>query len=57
MNLILLGFIATVLTTVSILPQVIKVVKLKETRDLSFLYWGILAVGLFFMVYLWCFKS
>lgn len=50
MNLILLGFIATVLTTVSILPQVIKVIKLKETRDLSFLYWGILAVGLF----LWC---
>lgn len=51
MNLFLLGFIATILTTVSILPQVIKVIKLKETKDLSFLYWGILASGLV----LWCF--
>jgi len=50
MDLILLGFVATTLTTVSILPQVIKVIKLKETKDLSLLYWGILAGGLF----LWC---
>jgi MtN3 and saliva related transmembrane protein len=46
MDLILLGFVATLLTTISVLPQVIKVIKLKETRDLSFLYWGVLASGL-----------
>lgn len=50
MDLMLLGFVATLITTISVLPQVIKIIQLKETREISFLYWGILAVGLI----LWC---
>ena len=36
----LIGFIAGFLTVISSLPQIIKILKLKETRDIS-IYWAI----------------
>lgn len=41
----ILGFVAGTLTTIALLPQVIKVWKLKETRDLSLLMYIILCIG------------
>lgn len=46
-DLKILGFVAAFLTTVGTLPQVIKVVKTKKTKDLSFLMYGIMTVGIF----------
>jgi MtN3 and saliva related transmembrane protein len=48
----LIGFVAAVLTTTSLLPQVIKSLKMKETKDISLLMYVILATGMFlWMVY------
>lgn len=48
----IIGFMAAVLTTTSLVPQVIKSWKLKETRDISFLMYVILGIGVFlWMVY------
>lgn len=44
---IIVGMIAAFLSTVSSLPQVIKTIKLKETKDISFWMWAFLAVGIF----------
>ncbi|KYC52836.1 MAG: PQ loop repeat protein [Candidatus Methanofastidiosum methylothiophilum] len=41
-----IGLIAAFLTTVSSLPQVIKTIRLKETRDISFWMWAFLACGI-----------
>jgi MtN3 and saliva related transmembrane protein len=38
---------AAFLTTISSLPQVIKTIRLKETRDISFWMWIFLSVGIF----------
>lgn len=43
----IVGLIAAFLTTVSSLPQVIKTIKLKETRDISFWMWTFLSLGIF----------
>jgi len=45
--IIIVGMIAAFLSTVSSLPQVIKTIKLKETKDISFWMWAFLAVGIF----------
>jgi MtN3 and saliva related transmembrane protein len=47
----LIGFIAAGLTTSSFLPQVIKAVKTKQTKDISFLMYIILlfGIGLWFL--------
>ncbi len=42
----LLGYIAGVLTTASFAPQLIKTVKTKSTRDISFKMYAILSVGI-----------
>ncbi|NYT04622.1 MAG: hypothetical protein GKC00_07955 [Candidatus Methanofastidiosa archaeon] len=48
MNIIVvIGLAAAFLTTVSSLPQVIKTIKLKETRDISFWMWTFLSLGIF----------
>lgn len=48
MNIVtIIGLTAAFLTTVSSLPQVIKTIRLKETRDISFWMWTFLAVGIF----------
>ncbi|WP_167882424.1 SemiSWEET transporter [Leptospira sarikeiensis] len=44
----LLGFIACTLTTLAFVPQVIKVVLEKKTRDISRNMYLILSVGVFF---------
>ena len=41
-----IGLIAAFLTTVSSLPQVIKTIRLKETRDISFWMWTFLSCGI-----------
>lgn len=48
MNLItVLGLIAGTLTTISFIPQVIKVVTSKSTKDISFLMFLIFTIGVF----------
>ena len=47
MNLIYLGLIAGILTTISFLPQVIKTFKTRKTDDISLLMYIILCVGTF----------
>lgn len=46
-NLEFLGFIAGTLTTVSIIPQVIKTWKLKETKDISLGMYILMTLGIF----------
>lgn len=47
MNLIsAVGFLAGLLTTVSGLPQAVKILRLKETRDLSLLTYALLNTGI-----------
>ncbi|MBA3005430.1 MAG: hypothetical protein FP810_02335 [Desulfocapsa sp.] len=43
----LIGLIAAICTTSSFLPQVIKTWRSKKTKDISFLMYAILALGLF----------
>jgi MtN3 and saliva related transmembrane protein len=43
----IIGLTAAFLTTVSSLPQVIKTIKLRETRDISFWMWTFLSLGIF----------
>ena len=43
----LIGSIAAFCTTISFLPQVIKICKLRETRDISFSMYVIFSVGVF----------
>lgn len=42
-----LGFIAGTLTTASFFPQVLKTIKIKETKDLSLSMYIVLATGIF----------
>ena len=42
-----IGMVAAVFTTVSFLPQAIRIIKLKETRDISLLTYLLLEVGIF----------
>ncbi len=41
----IIGFLAALCTTSSFLPQVIKTIKIKETKDISFLMYAILIAG------------
>lgn len=43
----LIGLIAALLTTTSLLPQLIKSWRMKETRDISLLMYIFMGVGLF----------
>ena len=43
----IIGLTAAFLTTVSSIPQVIKTIRLKETRDISFWMWSFLSSGIF----------
>jgi MtN3 and saliva related transmembrane protein len=43
----LIGLIAAICTTCSFLPQVIKIVRSKKTKDVSLLMYAILTTGLF----------
>jgi MtN3 and saliva related transmembrane protein len=43
----LIGLIAAICTTCSFLPQVIKILRSKKTKDVSFLMYAILSTGLF----------
>ena len=48
----IIGLMAAMLTTTSLIPQLIKSWKLKETRDISLLMYIILGAGIFlWMVY------
>ncbi len=42
-----IGLLAATLTTVSFLPQVIKILKTKHTKDISLLMYSIFATGVF----------
>jgi len=44
--IILIGLLAGVLTTISFLPQTIKIIKTRKTRDLSLVMWIVLNLGL-----------
>lgn len=51
-NTTLIGLIAATLTTLSFVPQVIKIWKLKETRDISLSMFVMLSIGiLLWLVY------
>ena len=41
-----IGIIAGVCTAVSLIPQIVKIVKEKKSEDISFAYLGVLLVGL-----------
>jgi MtN3 and saliva related transmembrane protein len=43
----MIGLIAATCTTCSFLPQVIKIVQSKRTRDVSLLMYAVLSTGLF----------
>jgi len=43
----ILGFVAATLTTIAFLPQVIKTLKTKRTKDISLPMYFILTMGLF----------
>ncbi len=48
----LIGLVAAVLTTTSLVPQLIKSWRMKETRDISLLMFLIMGAGLFlWMIY------
>lgn len=48
MNLItILGLVAATLTTISFLPQAIKTIKTKQTKDLSLGMYSVLTTGVF----------
>jgi MtN3 and saliva related transmembrane protein len=49
-NTTILGLIAATITTISFIPQVIKIWKLKETRDISLLMYAILGIGIFLWI-------
>lgn len=42
----LLGFFAAILTTIAYVPQAIKIIRTKHTRDLSLAMYSVLNVGL-----------
>ncbi len=42
----MIGLLAAICTTASFLPQVVKTWKSKKTKDISFLMYAILAMGL-----------
>ncbi len=46
----IVGFLAAFCTTISFLPQVIKIIKIKETKDISFLMYAILIAGIFLWI-------
>ena len=43
----ILGFVAGALTTLALVPEIIKTAKMKETHDLSLLWLGMLGSGTF----------
>lgn len=49
--IVVIGVIAGTLTTASLLPQVIKTIRLKETKDLSLSMYIILSIGLFLWIF------
>jgi MtN3 and saliva related transmembrane protein len=46
-TIVIVGYIAGALTTISFIPQVIKAWKMKETRDLSLAMLVLFAIGIF----------
>ena len=52
-----IGLTAAFLTTASSLPQVVKTIRLKETRDISFWMWTLLALGIFLWLIYGIFKN
>lgn len=50
----LIGFLAGALTTLSFLPQIVKVLKTRDTRSLSLSMYGLFTLGVFlWLVYGW----
>jgi MtN3 and saliva related transmembrane protein len=49
-TIVLVGYIAGTLTTISFVPQVIKAWKMRETRDLSLAMLVLFAVGVFLWI-------
>ena len=48
----LIGFIAAICTTIAFIPQALKTIKTRHTKDLSFLMYLIFSTGvLFWLVY------
>ena len=48
----IIGLLAATCTTISFLPQAIKVIKTKQTKDLSLLMYSIFTLGiLFWLIY------
>ena len=49
--IVVIGLIAGACTTVSLLPQVIKTIRIKETKDISISMYIILSIGLFLWIF------
>ena len=43
----IIGLLAAVFTTVSFVPQAVKIIKIKETRDISLMTYLLLEAGIF----------
>jgi MtN3 and saliva related transmembrane protein len=52
----ILGLVSACFTTFALLPQVIKSIKTKETKDLSFGMYSIFAIGLILWLFYGAFK-
>lgn len=48
--LTMMGYVAGICTTSAFLPQAIKIVKTKQTQDISLIMYSILTIG----IVLWC---
>lgn len=49
-----IGYIAAIFTTISVLPQAIKTIKSKETKDISFFMYAFLILGMsLWFIYGW----
>jgi MtN3 and saliva related transmembrane protein len=49
--IVVIGLIAGTCTTISLLPQVIKTIRTKETKDISLSMYIILSIGLFLWIF------
>ncbi|MDO8264895.1 MAG: SemiSWEET transporter [Candidatus Parcubacteria bacterium] len=45
--IVLIGIMAAIFTTASFVPQVVKIIKTKQTRDISLSMYAILTIGFF----------
>ena len=46
----IIGLIATIITTISLFPQLLKILKTKSTKDISMVMYSVFCVGVFLWI-------